>query len=151
MEQKTNVMRLLGKAKIHYNSYCYTDNETTVGTEVAAILNQPPDKVFKTLVAVGKTNQHYVFVIPVHKELAHIIGMSETKMKLLFKKIFGTSIYNYYSSARMIEAASILKNDKNISVSEVGYSLGFSNLSHFSKMFKKHIGLKPKEYALKNA
>ena len=89
--------------------------------------------------------------IPVHKELAHIIGMSETKMKLLFKKIFGTSIYNYYSSARMIEAASILKNDKNISVSEVGYSLGFSNLSHFSKMFKKHIGLNPKEYALKNA
>ena len=89
--------------------------------------------------------------IPVHTELAHTIGMSETKMKLLFKKIFGTSIYSYYSSARMIEAASILKNDKNISVSEVGYGLGFSNLSHFSKMFKKHIGMKPKEYALKNA
>ena len=89
--------------------------------------------------------------IPVLAELAHTIGMSETKMKLLFKKIFGKSIYSYYSSARMIEAASMLKNDKNISVSEVGYSLGFSNLSHFSKMFKKHIGMKPKEYALKSA
>ncbi|MDR0429119.1 MAG: AraC family transcriptional regulator [Tannerellaceae bacterium] len=86
---------------------------------------------------------------PALSELARTIGMSETKMKLLFKKIFGNSIYNYYSSARMIEAASILKNDKNISVSEVGYRLGFSSLSHFSKMFKKHIGMKPKEYALK--
>ncbi len=86
---------------------------------------------------------------PVLPELARSIGMCETKMKSLFKKVFGNSIYNYYSSARMIEAASLLKNDENISVSEVGYSLGFSNLSHFSKRFSKHIGMKPKEYAMK--
>lgn len=59
---------------------------------------------------------------PVLSDLAHTIGMSETKMKLLFKKVFEDSIYNYYSSARMIEAASILKSNNNISVSEVGYS-----------------------------
>ena len=69
MEQKTNVMRLLDKAKIKYKSYCYTGSETTVGTEVAAILNKNPDSVFKTLVTVGKTKQHYVFVIPVNREL----------------------------------------------------------------------------------
>lgn len=86
---------------------------------------------------------------PVLSDLAGMIGMSETKMKALFKKIFEDSIYNYYSSARMIEAASLLKNDQTIPVSEVGYSLGFSNLSHFSKMFKKHIGMKPKEYAMR--
>lgn len=85
---------------------------------------------------------------PVLSELAIHVGMSETKMKALFKKIFEDSIYNYYSSARMIEASSILKNNRNIPVSEVGYSLGFSNLSHFSKMFKRHIGMKPKEYAM---
>lgn len=86
--------------------------------------------------------------VPVLSALARTIGMSETKMKSLFKKIFEDSIYNYYSSARMVEAASILKNDRHIPVSEVGYSLGFSNLSHFSKMFKRHIGMNPKEYAL---
>lgn len=86
--------------------------------------------------------------VPVLAALARTIGMSETKMRSLFKKIFKDSIYNYYSSARMVEAASILKNNRYISVSEVGYSLGFSNLSHFSKMFKRHIGLNPKEYAL---
>ena len=86
--------------------------------------------------------------VPVLSALARTIGMSETKMKSLFKKIFEDSIYNYYSSARMVEAASILKNDRHIPVSEVGYSLGFSNLSHFSKMFKRRIGMNPKEYAL---
>lgn len=86
---------------------------------------------------------------PVLSELAIAIGMSETKMKALFKKIFGDSIYNYYSSARMIEAASMLKNNRDMPVSEVGYSLGFSNLSHFSKMFKRYIGMKPKEYAMR--
>lgn len=86
--------------------------------------------------------------VPVLSVLARTIGMSETKMKSLFKKIFEDSIYNYYSMARMAEAASILKNNCHIPVSEVGYSLGFSNLSHFSKMFKRHIGMNPKEYAL---
>jgi len=85
---------------------------------------------------------------PVLTELARTIGMSETKMKSLFKKIFEDSIYNYYSSARMMEAASILKNNKDIPISEVGYTLGFSNLSHFSKMFKRYIGMKPKEYVM---
>jgi len=86
--------------------------------------------------------------VPVLSDLARTIGMSETKMKLLFRKIFENSIYNYFSNARMIEAASMLKNYSNISVSEVGYSLGFSNLSHFAKMFKRYIGMKPKEYRM---
>lgn len=87
--------------------------------------------------------------VPVLSDLARTVGMSETKMKLLFRKIFENSIYNYYSNARMIEAASMLKNYSNISVSEVGYSLGFSNLSHFAKMFKRYIGMRPKEYAMR--
>src|SRR5690606_39085656 len=79
-------------------------------------------------------------------ELAQRIGMSETKMKSLFKQIFGDSIYNYFQSARMQEAAFLLKNS-DYSVSEIGFRLGFSNLSHFSRLFKKHYGMTPKKYA----
>lgn len=68
-EQKTNVMRLLEQAKIPYQSYCYSDTNALSGTEVAAVLNQNPDRVFKTLVTVGKTGTNYVFVIPVNREL----------------------------------------------------------------------------------
>ncbi len=47
----------------------------------------------------------------------------------------------------MKEAARLLKENK-LSVSEVGYKIGFSNLSHFSRVFEKHVGLKPKKYSM---
>ena len=82
---------------------------------------------------------------PVIKELAVFANMSPTKLKRLFKQIFGNSIFNYYQAFRMKEAARLLKNE-NLSVSEVGYSLGFTNLSHFARIFNEHIGMKPKQY-----
>lgn len=67
--EKTNVMRILDGKKISYNSYDYSSNATTVGTEVAELLGENPEMVFKTLVTVGKTGKNYVFVIPVGEEL----------------------------------------------------------------------------------
>ena len=70
-------------------------------------------------------------------------GLSATKMKQLFRQVFGTSVYDYYQVARMNEAARLLPS---LSVAETGYALGFSNLSHFARLFEKHHGLKPKKY-----
>jgi AraC-like DNA-binding protein len=84
---------------------------------------------------------------PVISELAVGAGMSPTKLKRLFRQIFGNSIFSYYQEFRMKEAALLLK-DKKLSVSDVGYRLGFTNLSHFSRIFKEHIGMKPKQYAM---
>lgn len=69
MEFKTNVMRMLDKNKISYKSYSYADTEAISGVEVAQVLEQNPKQVFKTLVTIGKSKKHYVFVIPVEKEL----------------------------------------------------------------------------------
>jgi AraC-like DNA-binding protein len=79
--------------------------------------------------------------------LAKMAGMSETKMKQLFKQIFGDTIYNYYQNERMQEAGFLLKH-AGYSVSETGYRLGFSNLSHFSRLFEKHYGITPKKFTL---
>ena len=68
-EDKTNVMRVLDQKRIEYKNYSYGDGTAISGTEVAAILGKDPACVFKTLVTVGKSGQHYVFVIPVEKEL----------------------------------------------------------------------------------
>jgi AraC-like DNA-binding protein len=51
-------------------------------------------------------------------------GMSETKLKKLFKQVFGDSIYDHFQKARMEEAAFLLKNTGR-SVGETGYELGF--------------------------
>ncbi|KAA6335982.1 Regulatory protein PchR [termite gut metagenome] len=82
---------------------------------------------------------------PVIKELANYANMSSSKLQRLFKQIFGSTIFNYYQNFRIKEAARLLKEEK-ISVSETGYQLGFTNLSHFSRVFQEHIGIKPKQY-----
>lgn len=66
---KTNVMRVLEQHKIPYEGHNYLDSGAVSGTEVAAALNEDPEVVFKTLVTVGKTGNHYVFLVPVEKEL----------------------------------------------------------------------------------
>lgn len=67
--EKTNVMRILEQKKINYTSYCYADTGVVSGVEVAAALNQDPNRVFKTLVTIGGSNNNYVFLVPVQKEL----------------------------------------------------------------------------------
>ena len=69
MEEKTNVMRLLEGKKLKYKSYFYGDGEAISATEVAGFLGQKPERVFKTLVTVGKSGKNYVFVVPGCDEL----------------------------------------------------------------------------------
>jgi len=83
---------------------------------------------------------------PVINGLALSAGMSPTKLKRIFRQVFGNSIFNYYQEFRMKEAARLLKEEK-LSVSDAGYRLGFTNLSHFSRVFEEHIGIKPKKYS----
>lgn len=68
-ESKTNVMRILDAHKIKYKSYSYDGSVALSGSEVAAILGENPEQVFKTLVTVSKSKKNYVFMIPVEKEL----------------------------------------------------------------------------------
>lgn len=72
-EQKTNVMRILDKAKIPYEHYLYKSDGQIDGVHVAEICKIPPEKCFKTLVTShteksGK-KEYFVFVIPVAQNL----------------------------------------------------------------------------------
>ncbi len=83
-QQKTNVMRVLDAAGIAYSEHTY-DPELTNGVEVAAALGEQPERVFKTLVTVGKSGSHYVFMIPVAEELdlknaAAVVGEKSVAM-----------------------------------------------------------------------
>ncbi len=80
------------------------------------------------------------------KHLAKMSCLSETKMKNLFKQIFGEGIFSYFQKARMEEAAFLLKHG-GCSVSETGFRLGFVNLSHFTRLFEKQYGVNPKKYS----
>lgn len=67
--EKTNVMRILDQKRINYNTYSYEGTEAISGVEVAEVLRQNPNQVFKTLVTIGNSKSYYVFMIPVQMEL----------------------------------------------------------------------------------
>ncbi len=69
MEEKTNVMRILEQKKIPYQPHFYEAGGAVSGAGAARALGEDPALVFKTLVTEGKSGRHYVFVIPVEKEL----------------------------------------------------------------------------------
>lgn len=80
--------------------------------------------------------------------LARNAHMSEPKLRKLFKQTFGKGVFEYYQRARMQQAARLLRED-HLSVTEAGYQLGFTNLSHFARVFEQHWGIMPKRYAAK--
>lgn len=68
-DNKTNAMRKLDSMKIPYKEHYYTDSGAVAGGEVAEALEENPAHVFKTLVTVAKSGNHYVFLVPVAEEL----------------------------------------------------------------------------------
>ena len=77
-------------------------------------------------------------------ELAEHHGVSVSKLKRDFKSLFGMSVYRFYNHSRMDEAYRRLSTGE-YSVTEVGYDLGYSNLSKFSEMFKRMKGISPSQ------
>ena len=96
-ETKTNALRKLDSMKIPYKEHIYTDTGAISGTEIAAVLNEEPARVFKTLVTTGKSSEHYVFMIPVAEELdlkkaAAAVGEKSISM-LKSKELLGLTGY----------------------------------------------------------
>lgn len=68
-EEKTNAMRELEQKKIVFKTHSYVNTSAISGMKVASVLNEDPNYVFKTLVTIGKSGNHFVFLVPVNREL----------------------------------------------------------------------------------
>nr|WP_317379910.1 Cys-tRNA(Pro) deacylase [uncultured Faecalimonas sp.] len=68
-ELKTNAMRMLERQKIPFTCITYECDGFIDGIQIADQLKEPHELVYKTLVTVGKSKEHYVFVIPIEEEL----------------------------------------------------------------------------------
>lgn len=83
--EKTNVMRILEGAGVEHSCHYYHDTDAVAGLDVAAVLNEDPKRVFKTLVTVGASGEHYVFLVPVRgnldlKKAARAVGEKSVEM-----------------------------------------------------------------------
>ncbi len=90
---------------------------------------------------------HEYVSIPSTAYLAKESGISERKLQRLFRQVFGKSLYQFAMDVKMNEAKKMLTT-KKYNVSEVGYMVGYSNLSHFTEKFKECFGITPKSFLL---
>jgi AraC-like DNA-binding protein len=80
------------------------------------------------------------------EEIANRLHIERTYFYSIFKKKVGISPKQYLLNHRMNCAATLIR-EQNVSVSTAGNSVGYTDIYTFSKMFKKHFGLSPTEYA----
>lgn len=78
------------------------------------------------------------------------VGISRAHLHRKIKEITGLSPGEYIRSIRLNQAAELLKGEKK-NISQIAYSLGYSNPSVFSNTFKKFFGMTAKEYQDKHA
>lgn len=77
-------------------------------------------------------------------ELAKEMALSRTQLFRKIKHLAQMSPSAYIRFTRLQEAKRLLQDkNKNYNVTEVSYTVGFSNVSHFTRSFKKQFGLNP--------
>ena len=79
--------------------------------------------------------------------LAANVGLSRVHVHRKLKELTNLSARDFIKNIRLQQAAALLK-EKKLTVSEVAYATGYTNLSHFSSSFKEVHGMSPKEYPL---
>ncbi len=82
---------------------------------------------------------------PSVNQLAKDAGMSASKLKTLFKKIYGKALFEYYQERRMLKAKTMLLSN-HYSVKETALELSFKNISNFTLAFKKQFSVLPHEF-----
>lgn len=82
---------------------------------------------------------------PTVSELAQQVGFSPSKLKILFRKNYGESPYQFHQRAKLAYAAELLRTQR-YTISQVSYKIGYSHSIKFISIFKKHFGITPGEF-----
>lgn len=82
---------------------------------------------------------------PSLNELSEEVGLNLKKLKLGFKQVYGSSVFNFLFDYKMEYSRKLLESG-NYNINEVGEKIGYSSASHFIASFKKKYGVTPKKY-----
>lgn len=80
------------------------------------------------------------------ERLTEEVGISRAQLHRKMKEITGISAGEFIRNLRLEQAARLISEGK-INVTQVAFSVGFTNQTHFLTAFKKHYGMTPTEYA----
>lgn len=79
------------------------------------------------------------------KEISNIVGFSEHHFCRFFKLQTGQNFIDYINSIRINEASKLIVNS-NLSITEIGFEVGFENLSYFNRVFKNKMKVTPSSF-----
>lgn len=78
--------------------------------------------------------------------LASEVGLSRVHVHRKLKELTNLSTRDFIKNIRLQQAAALLAQDHKLTISEIAYATGYTNLSHFSSSFREKYGMSPKEY-----
>jgi AraC family transcriptional regulator, transcriptional activator of the genes for pyochelin and ferripyochelin receptors len=123
---------------------CHTVTELSVHEPHEPIAGILPRDVKRICEARDFLAQHYASP-PTIPQLARRVGMNQTKLKAGFKQIFHLTIYAYILQRRM-EATAQMLVEREFSVAEIAYRVGYEYPANFSCAFKRYYGCSPRQW-----
>lgn len=123
------------KLKIMELLYCVMECSTTIFRQMLQ-LRQPARTDLHSIVEANLTEPISI------EDLAYLSGRSLSSFKREFQQVYGMPPAQWIRTQRLEKARQMLQGTA-MPVSDVAYSLGFENPSHFSRLFKQHFGISP--------
>lgn len=90
-------------------------------------------------------DKHYMDTDISIQKVADVLGISGGHLSHLFRKETNFTMMNYVVNCRMRAAKNLLK-DYHYKIYEVAEKVGYRDITYFSAIFKKHVGVSPSEY-----
>ena len=107
--------------------------------------NIKPDDIYTVLKIEKLLVENFSVKLKSIEELSRKATMSSTKLKKIFKSVYGVPIYEYYQQKRMQRAGDLLSTGK-YSVKQAAGIIGYSNIGNFTIAFKKYMKQEPAEF-----
>lgn len=119
-------------------------NENDEDINYSTLLNKSPTLSPQIAEVVNYIDQHYHEDIGI-KQISHLIGMSPNYLSAKFKSEMNMRFIDYLTKKRIDKACFLIKNS-NLFIHNIANEVGFKDVKHFSKIFKKSKGCLPSEY-----
>lgn len=145
-ELRLQIDNLLAKAQRLKAQYSGTVKEQVEKVEQLDIVDNDKQLMDRIIQSVNKNLTDSEFSV---EQLASEVGLSRSQLHRRMKELTGLSASDFVRNIRLEQAARLLR-ERKVNVSQVAYSVGFSSLGTFSKVFKQHFGQPPSEYAAQN-
>ena len=87
----------------------------------------------------------HIYTIKNLNEIADTLGYNYSYLSALFRKTTTTSL-SYYFKAKRLEISRLLLTENKLSISQIAEKMNYSGIYSFSKSFKEHYGISPRQY-----